>query len=128
MPKESLHDDNQDMPAPEGHAVGFVNTTEQRDEIFNALTDAGFADASINVLSGEDGVNLWKKMMGGSLWGESAQMTLREGQQELEDGHFVLIIETKDRNEAITAANIATRFGGHGFNHFGVLVDERLTK
>jgi len=128
MSMPSLRDHDQEMPSPSGHAIGFVNSRGECDAVTQALIDGGFPESAILVLSGDDGVHLLKRMMGGSLWGETAEDVVKEGVVELTHGHFVLVISTKDRNEAMIAANLATRYGGHGFNHFGVLADERLTK
>lgn len=128
MSVKPLRDDHQQMPAPSGHAIGFVNTQAQCDAVTDALVDAGFPESSITVLGGDDGVHLLKRMMSGSLWGETAEDVAKQGAHELDHGHFVVVIETEDRDEAVIAANVATTKGGHGFNHFGILADERLTK
>lgn len=123
-----LHDFDQEMPDPQGHAIGFCNTRTQCDAIVHDLNTAGFPNSSIMVLSGEEGVRLLKRMMGDSLWGEAAEDVMKQGVIEIDNGHLALVIETEDRDEAMLAANIATRHGGHNFNHFGELADERLTK
>ena len=123
-----LDDHDQEMPAPAGHAIGFVNSKSKCDEIVQALNDAGFADSAITVLAGDDGIHLLKRMMGGSLWGETAEEVMKQGVIELTHDHFVVIVETEDRSEAVIAAGVATTHGGHNFNHFGLLTDERLTK
>jgi len=79
-------------------------------------------------LHGEDGIQLFKRMMSGSLWGEEAEDSMRQGVIEMSHGHYVLVISTDDRDEALVAAGIASKFGGHGFSHFGLLSDERLTE
>jgi hypothetical protein len=128
MRVQPLEDHDQAMPAPAGHAIGFVDSEAACDQVLQALVAAGFPESTIRVLSGEDGVHLLKRSMGGSLWGEAAEAALAEGVLQLNHGHFVLFIDTRDRNQAMTAANIAKEHGGHGFSHFGLLMDERLTK
>jgi len=128
MTVQPLEDHDQAMPAPAGHAIGFVDTKPACDEVVRALVAAGFSESSMTVLSGEEGVHLLKRAMGGSLWGETAEAVLDEGVVELNQGHFVLFMETPSRNRAVTAANVATAHGGHGFSHFGIFTDERLTK
>jgi hypothetical protein len=124
----SLHDEDQEMPAPRGHAIGFVDSQPACDAIIRTLLDAGFPESSIMVLSGEDGIQLLKRMMAGSLWGEEAEDVAKEGVTELSHGHFALVIEAEDRDEAVIASNVATSQGGHGFSYFGLLTDTRLTK
>jgi len=122
-----LRDTNQPMPAPQGCAIGFVNNQTDCDEIISALNIAGFTETVITVLFGEDGIKLFKRMMGGSSWGEAAEDMLTLGVAEMSHGHLTIIVHTHDRNEAVVAASVAARHGGHGFSHFGLLVDERLT-
>lgn len=125
---QPLHDDDQEMPAPRGHAIGFVDSQEACDAIISVLVEAGFLESAITVLAGEDGIHLLKRMMGGSYWGEAAEEVADQGLAELNLGHFALIIEAEDRDEAVIAANVATSHGGHGFSYFGTLTDTRLTK
>lgn len=128
MTVQPLEDHDQAMPAPAGHAIGFVDSSTACDQVIRSLVAAGFPESSIKVLSGEEGVHLLKRSMAGSLWGETAEAVLEEGVLELNRGHFVLFIDTANRNRAVTAANVAMSHGGHGFSHFGILTDERLTK
>lgn len=128
MTVQPLRDEEQDLPAPQGHAIGFADSQADCNAITAALNAAGFPDDNITVLSGEDGIHLFQRIMGGSLWGEAAESMMRDGTIELNRGHFALMIETEDRDTAVTAANIASHHGGHNFNHFGLLTDERLTR
>jgi hypothetical protein len=91
------------------------------------LNAAGFLDASTAVFSGDDGIELLNRMMSGSLWGESDEDVLKQGTIELSNGHFVLTIESSDRDQALMIAMISEKHGGHGFYYFGLLTDERLT-
>lgn len=121
-------DQNQESPEPQGHAIGFANSQIECDTIIQELNDAGFANSTIQVLSGENGIQLLKRMMSGSLWGEADEDTLKQGVIELSRGHFALSVESRDRDQALVLAKLAAKHGGHGFTHFGVLTDERLTK
>jgi hypothetical protein len=123
-----LRDEDQPLPEPQGHAIGFVDTKPDCDAVTQALNAAGFPDSAITVFGGEDGLHLLKRMMSGSLWGETAEDVLKQGTIELSHGHFALIVEAEDRDQAVLAANVSAQHGGHGFNHFGVFADERLTK
>ncbi len=123
-----LHDLEHEMPQLPGHAIGFANTRSECDAIIHDLNYAGFPDSAIAVLSGKEGAQLLKRMMGKSLWGETSEEVMKQGIVEIDNGHFALIIDTEDRDEAMLAANIATKHGGHNFNHFGELTDERLSR
>jgi len=128
MTVQPLQDVNQDLPAPQGHAIGFADSQADCDAITGGLNLAGFPDDKITVLNGEDGIHLLQRMMSSSLWGEAVETLMKDGTLELNKGHFALIIDTEDRNAAVRAATIAARHGGRNFNHFGLLVDERLTR
>lgn len=123
-----LRDLHQEMPSVQGCTMGFVDSATDCDEAIRALNVAGIPDSMIMVLTGDDGILLLGRMMGSSLWGEAAEDFLKQGEAEMRLGHFTLIVESQDRDEAIVAANIVTKHGGHGFSHFGLLTDERLTR
>jgi len=123
-----LKDYGQKMPAAQGYAIGFADTYAACEAINHSLNAAGFPDSAIMVLEGEDGTHLLKRMLGEELWGETSEIVLKQGLIELSHGHLVLIVAAKDRDEALLAANLAAEHGGHTFSHFGVLVDEQLTR
>ena len=128
MAIQPLQDHNQEMPSPQGHAIGFVDTKPQCDTFTQALNTAGFPSRSIKVLSGDDGNILLKRMMSGSLWGESAEKILQQGIIEIENGHFMITVECEDHDEATIVGRLATQHGGRTFNYFGLLMDEQLTR
>ena len=123
-----LIDHGQEMPEPQGHAIGFVNSQIECDAAIQELNNGGFPDSTIQVLRGVDGVHLLQRMMSGSLWGEADEDVLTQGIVELSHGHFALSIDSRDRAQALEIANLAAKHGGHGFTHFGLLTDERLTR
>ena len=125
---QPLRDHEQEMPAPQGHAIGFVDTAAQCDKFTQALSMAGFSARTIRVLHGEDGINLLNRMMTGSLWGETAEEVFQRGLIELGNGHYVVIVECEDHDEAMVIARVATLHGGRAFNYFGLLIDEQLTR
>jgi len=119
----------QQMPdAPKGHVIGFVDSKAQCDNIIATLGASHVDPARIHVLHGEAGRKAFDEMMEGFQWGEEAERILKEGELELEAGHFVLCIEAKERGEGLRIAVIAQQHGGHGFGHFGTVVDERITR
>jgi hypothetical protein len=121
-------DHDRDLPEAQGHAIGFASSQIECDAIIQELNDAGFATSTIQVFSGEDGIQLLKRMMSGSLWGEAEEDMLKQCVIELSHGHFALSVESRDREQALAIANLAAKHGGHAFTHFGVLTDERLTR
>ena len=128
MSVHPVDDVNQRMPGPRGHAVGFAETQSQCDAIIDGLNIAGFPHSRIAVLAGDDGIHLLKRMFAGTLWGETAEEMLKQGVIELSRGRIALVVEAKDREEALLASNIAKKKGGHGFCHFGTFIDTRLTE
>jgi hypothetical protein len=128
MNVESLQEIDEQLPSVQGCAVGFVDSQTGCDEVVHALNIAGIPGSKITVLTGPDGIELFKTMMGRSSWGEEAEDSLKQGVVEMEQGHSTIIIEVQDRDAAVVAANLSAHHGGHGFRHFGLLIDERLTK
>ena len=123
-----LQNHHQLMPKLKGHSIGFLDTQNECESATSALVASGFPEAAICVLHAEDGMILWKRMMGRSASCKKAQDTLSHGMQELRLGHYALIVETLDRDEAILASMIAKVHGGHSFSQFGVLVGQRLSR
>lgn len=123
-----LHNPAQRMPAPQGHAIGFVNTQEECDSVTRTLNEAGYSDEKITVLEGKVGVALFRQMMDGTSWGETSDDLLKMGLFEIGHGRLAIIIDVASRDEALFVANLANEKGGCAFSYFGTLVDERLTK
>lgn len=126
MTIQPLRDDQQTLPPPQGSAIGFVDSETQCDDVVHALNEAGVPDSHITVLKGTDGISLFHRMMRTASWGEEVEKTYEQGVMEMDHGHYAMIVETKDRDEAITIADVAQKHGGHGFAHFGLLIDTKL--
>jgi hypothetical protein len=58
-------DHGQELPPPEGRAIGFVDTKEQFDAVTQALTAAGYDDSTIVALRGEHGIDMLKRLQKG---------------------------------------------------------------
>jgi hypothetical protein len=116
-----------DLQSPQGHAIGFVDTQTECDAVIQDLHAAGFANSVINVFAGNDGTVKLEQMMDGFGWGETAENLLKQGKIELSRGHLAVMIELRDRDQAMLVATVSTKHGGHSFNYFGGLTDERLT-
>lgn len=121
-----LHDRSIAIPQPQGHLIGFVRTYGDCVEICHELNEAGFSNSDVSILYGDDGIYLFLRMMGDGMWGDLAKEFLRQGLVELDRGHCVLMIDVTDREQAVTAADLAIPRGGYGFTYFGHLVDQQL--
>ena len=128
MSVQPLVERAQQLPGPQGHAIGFFNTKADCDAFIQQLNAAGFSDSTLAVLDGADGIHLLNRMMAGSLWGETAEDIVRQATIELSYGHYALVIESPDREQAMSLATLSANEGGHAFYYFGEYTDERLTK
>lgn len=128
MIKNEQTEHEKQMESPQGHAMGFADTASQCENAVQALNAAGFPESSISVLKGEEGAERLRVMMQGSLWGESAEAFQRQGLNELEHGHCLLVVDVEDVEHANRVAQAATKVGAHSFYHFGLLEDVQLTK
>ena len=128
MSVESVDDHGQKMPQPAGRAIGFVDAKFQCDAVTTALGAAGFAESTVFVLHGLDGIRMLERSEHDFFFGDAESDDIQLGIKELENGHFALGIDVRDRDEAMRATSIATEHGGHSFSYFGTWVNERLTK
>ena len=128
MSSEHSPDAKPELGTLQGHMIGFVDSEVECRAVAQALNMAGVSDSQFLSSDGVEGLRLLNQMLGGSLWGETAEHVLKQGEIELSHGHFVLIVDSETREDAARLANIAMSVGGHGFNYFGLLADEQLTK
>jgi len=128
MSVEPVHDHGQKMPQPAGRAIGFVDAKSQCDAVTKALSAAGFAESTVFVLHGEEGIQMLERSENDFFLGDAESDVIQFGIKELSNGHFALGIEVADREAAVRATSIATQHGGHSFGYFGAWVNERLTK
>jgi len=125
---ETQFQGDQTPAEPVGHVIGFVETRAECDDVINTWLSMGVARDRILMLGGDDGLERFHAMMDNSQWGEESQRLLKEGDQELAEGHYVICVEAPQRADALRIAKAAQSQGGHGFAHFGRLVDERFTR
>ena len=128
MSVQPLDDHGQKMPQPAGRAIGFVDDKVQCDTVTKALAAAGFAESTVFVLHGEDGVQMLERSANDFFFGDGESEGIQLAIHELKRGHFMLGIEADDREEALRATDVATQHGGHSFSYFGTWVNVRLTK
>jgi hypothetical protein len=120
-------DDVLALPELQGHTVAFVDTDAACDAVMQALNVAGFPDAKLQVLWGEDGLHLMERIAKATSWGETSEEVMKQGETELRGGHSVVFVEVQNAEEAERVAEVSTPLGAHGIYHFGSLVDTRLT-
>ncbi len=128
MSVEAIQNDEQALPSPAEHVIGFVVSQVECDAVTSAMTKVGVPITQIKVLHGQNGIELFDQMMDGALWGEDAERVMKMGEEVLRSEQFVFIVNAKDRDEGLRIAKAAESHGGHGFTHFGSLADERLTR
>jgi hypothetical protein len=121
-------EDGQRLARPESRTIGFVDTKEQFDAVTQALKAAGYADSSITALRGEDGVVLLEQLQETFNFGDGEDAIMEFAIKELQNGHYALGIETKERADALRIANLSEPLGAHSFSYFGTWVNERLTR
>jgi hypothetical protein len=123
-PNQDVNPEETNLP---GHTIGFVDSPTDCDALTQSLQQAGFPDTAITVLRGETGLELFNRLLEGSLWGEADEDVYKQGAIELTSGHSAVCVEVQDADEAARVASISTQHGGHGIYHFGTLTDTRLT-
>lgn len=128
MSRNPEPDYGQELPKLQGHTIGVVDSPASCEPIVEALQATGIDSSRVLIFEGDDGIQLIDRMMVGSLWGESAEVFLKQARAELEDGHAIISVRVADANEASMIATVATQFTGRSFYHFGELVDTRLTR
>jgi hypothetical protein len=121
-------DHGQDLAAPEGQAIGFVDTQEQFTAVTQALQEAGYAESTIIALHGEDGIQMLERLEKDFYFGDGEDAIREYSIQELQAGHYALGIVAKNRADALRIACLSEPLGAHSFSYFGTWVNERLTR
>ena len=128
MAVKPVIDHGQELARPEGQAIGFVDTREQFDAVAKALKAAGYAESMIIALKGEDGVDMLERMQEMFNFGDGEDAVMEFSIKELQQGHYALGIEAKDREDAMRVARLSEPLCAHSFSYFGTWVNERLTR
>jgi hypothetical protein len=128
MAVKPVIDHGQQLAAPAGHAIGFVDTKEQFDAVTKALKAAGYEESRITALKGEDGVDMLERLQETFNFGDGEDAIMEFSIKELQEGHYALGIEAGDRDDAMRVARLAEPLGAHSFSYFGTWVNERLTR
>jgi hypothetical protein len=88
MSVEPKVDHGQKMPRPAGRAIGFVDDKFQCDAVTKALSAAGFAESTVFVLHGEDGIQMLERSENDFFFGDAESDVIELGIKELQKGHF----------------------------------------
>lgn len=118
---------SQELVAPAGQVIGFVDTKEQFDAAAQALEAGGYADSSIIVLQAKDGVDLLERLQRTFNFSDGEDAVIEFSIKELRAGHYALAIQAKDREAAVRVVSLLEPLGVHSFSYFGTWVNERLT-
>ena len=115
MTATTIRDHGQDLPAPEGRAIGFVDSKEEFDMVTHALTVAGYADAKILALHGEEGIDMLQRLQKGFNFGDGEDAIMEFSIEELRAGHYALGVEVEDREAALRVIDLTTPLGSAQF-------------
>ena len=128
MAVKPIIDHGQKLSRPEGQTIGFVDTKQQFDAVTRALKSAGYAEATISALKGECGADMLERLQQMFFFGDGEDALLELSIKELEAGHYLLSVRTKDQEDAVRLAGLAEPLGAHSFSYFGTWANERLTR
>lgn len=128
MTAKPVQDRGQKLPKPEGRVIGFVDSQPVFDAVAKLLQREGYADSQIIALHGEDGIRLLERTQGGSFFFADAEPdVIKVGIEELQAGHYSIVVEVADREEALRVAQLATNEGAHSFAYFGTWISEKFS-
>ena len=124
---EPTSDHGQNIDAPAGKVIGFIDDKARFDAFAQAVQTAGYPASKITSLYGEDGIHLLERLKENSFFfGDSEDSVIQLGIQELGRGHYAAAVEVMDHQQAVQIATLAKPHGGHGFSYFGTWVSEQL--
>ncbi|MEX2173543.1 MAG: hypothetical protein WD872_04220 [Pirellulaceae bacterium] len=128
MTAKPLPDRGQELPAPKGRVIGFVDSKPAFDVVAKMLQGEGYSDSKVIALHGDDGISLLERLQDGTFFFADAETkVINFGIDELRAGHYAIAVEVDDRDEALRVAQLATNQGAHSFGYFGTWVNERFS-
>jgi hypothetical protein len=128
MSLRPANDHGREPARPEGQAIGFMDTKQQFDAVFQALKAAGFANSELMTLQGDAGIEKLKRLQETFNFGDGEDAFMEFAIKELRAGHYSLGVEVKDREDALRAGSLSEPLGAHSFSYFGTWENERLTR
>ncbi len=122
---------------PYNTVVGVIDDAESLEMAVQTLAAAGFAESSVQVLSGERGVEridargerkgiLARIFRLVDALGSEREHTERHV-EELRAGHFLVLVQTTDDAGKARARDALTAQGGHYINYYSRWTTEQLT-
>lgn len=117
MSVEPMSDQGQTLGYPTGKVLGIVDTRGQFDDVVAALKRAGFD--RIQALHGPDGLQLLERV-NSFFFNQFEERVLQRHIQELQEGHFIIAVETPS-SRAQEVASVASERGARRLVHFGFL-------
>ena len=125
MKYTDLNEKDNFLRQPRNQLVGIINTPEQLQAAVVELNKAGFGEDAIDVLCGKQGAD--RLDVTGEKHGLLARLyrfieqakNLREYQQDLLSGRFLIAIEAAEEDKRAQALKILQSHGGHRVNFYG---------
>ena len=106
-----ITDPRQKLSRPAGRAIGFANTKQQFDAVALAMQAAGYPDSKIIALYGDAGIKMLERLQPSFNFGDGEDDIIEFAIQELQDGHYALATEVKDRAEALQVVAVSEPHG-----------------
>ena len=128
MPALPIVDHGQELAAPAGKVIGFIDGKVEFEAFAEAVRAAGYPAATITSLYGDDGIQLLERLKKDSFFfGDSEDSVIQLSIRELEQGHYAAAVDVTDHQQAAEIAGLAIPHGGHSFSYFGPWVTEQLS-
>ena len=132
MKYTDLNENDNFLRYPTNKLVGVVSTPEELQAAILELNKAGFGEDAIDVLCGKQGAD--RLDVTGEKHGLLARLyrfieqakNLREYQQDLLSGRFLIAIEAAEEDKRAQALKILQSHGGHRVNFYGKWAVEGL--
>jgi hypothetical protein len=125
---QPLADHGQTLSPPQGKVIGFFDSQAQLDAFARSAKAAGYPQAKISVLFGDDGICLLERLKEHSFFfSDNEDGIIHLSISQLQNGRYAVSVEVADHKQAVQIANLALPYGGHSFNYFGTFVSEQLT-
>jgi hypothetical protein len=82
----------------------------------------------MTLLFGENGLRLLQRLQGNSMFfADSQDAIIQLGIRQLQHGHYTVLVDVDNHQQAVEIADLAKPQGGHSFSYFGGWVSEQLT-
>jgi hypothetical protein len=128
MTCEPTADHGQQLAAPAGKVIGFIDGKAEFEAFAEAVRAAGFPASKITSLCGEDGIHLLERLKKDNFFfGDSEDDVTQLSIRELGQGHYAAAVDVADHQQAVQIASLAKPHGGHSFSYFGTWVSEQLS-